>query len=56
LIRTDAMKEYNETNTIFGALGSPGWAYFLVADSVRARVQWEHSNANTGEVSFMLCA
>ena len=28
LIRTDSMREYDETNTIFGALDSHGWAMF----------------------------
>ena len=58
LIRTDSMREYDETNTIFGALDSHGWAMFwlLMAFTLCAcAVTMDHSNANTGEVSFMLC-
>jgi hypothetical protein len=52
LIRTDATKEYSETNTIFGAPVLPVWAFrtLLLTDDVRH--VWHHSNTNTGEMSY----
>src|SRR6267142_1893676 len=57
LIRTDATKEYSETNTIFGAPVLPVRAFrtLLLTDDVPAcigvRYVWHHSNTNTGEMS-----
>ena len=58
LIRTDSMREYDETNTIFGALDSHrSMFWLLMAFTLCAcAVTMDHSNANTGEVSFILCA
>ena len=50
------MREYDETNTIFGALDSHGWTKFLVANGLYFVCLRAHSDANSGEVSFILCA
>jgi hypothetical protein len=59
LIRTDATKEYSETNTIFGASVLPVRAFkeMFVANGRRAclatvcATSGNHSNTNTGEMS-----
>lgn len=50
------MREYDETNTIFGVLDSHGWTKFLVANGLYFVCLRARSDANTGEVSFILCA
>jgi hypothetical protein len=56
LIRTDATREYSETNTIFGALVFFSWMgiILLLIGHARTCGRRYHSNANTGELPFPL--